>query len=207
MNVANRGSVDSPGRSFLESYVEGLSGLIAGLDLEGIQGLADVLDEACGDGKTVFCVGNGGSAATALHFATDLSWGRRDVSEERPRAVSLTANSPLMTALSNDVGYADVFVEQLRSFFSQGDVVLAISASGNSENVLRAVRYANEHGGVSLGLAGFDGGKMKSACHNCVHVETPAGMYELVEDVHHAICHMVASYLKTKAASRAEAGG
>ena len=188
------------GRSFLRDYVQSLTGLVSVLDLEVLQRVADTLDGACRRGSTLFCVGNGGSAATASHLATDLSWGRRGTGEERPRALSLTANVPLMTALSNDVGYADVFVEQLRGLFGDGDVVIAISASGNSENVLRAVRYANEHAGISIGLVGFDGGKMKAACHACIHAETPPGMYELVEDVHHAVCHMLTSYVKHKAA-------
>ena len=189
------------GGDFLEDYVHTLGGLVSGLDLELIRQVGETLDQARQRGSTVFCVGNGGSAATASHFSTDLAWGRRTAGETRPRALSLVANVPLMTALSNDVGYADVFVEQLRGLFDEGDVVLGVSASGNSENVLRALRYAGEHRGTSIGLVGFDGGKMRSACHQCVHIETPPGMYELVEDVHHAICHMVTGYVKQRAAN------
>ena len=198
---------DMSGRDFLRGYMRTVVGLASTLDLEAVERLGEMLDDTCRKGRTVFCVGNGGSAATASHFSTDLSWGRRTAGEERPKVVSLTSNSPIMTALANDVGYANVFAEQLRGLFEDGDVVFAISASGNSENVLRAVQYANEHGGVSLGLVGFDGGGLKSACHACVHVETPAGMYELVEDMHHAVCHMLASYQKRKAAHRASDGG
>ena len=150
--------------------MEGLAGLVSGLDLAIVERVADSLEETCHKGRTVFVVGNGGSAATALHFATDLAWGRREKDVKRPKALSLTANTPTMTALANDVGYANIFVEQMRGLFADGDMVFAISASGNSENVLQAVRYANDHGGVSLGLVGFDGGKMRSACHACVHV-------------------------------------
>jgi D-sedoheptulose 7-phosphate isomerase len=120
--------------------------------------------------------------------------------------VSLVANVPLMSALANDVGYADVFLEQLRGLFREGDVVVAISASGNSENVLRAARYANDHGGTSIGLTGFDGGKLKECCRVCVHVPTPGGVYELVEDIHHVVCHMLANYVKYKAAHRSGGG-
>ena len=188
-------------------YFGYLGELLGKLDYRAIESIVDHLDQVRRSGRTIYCVGNGGSAATALHFATDLSWGRRMSGEERPRATSLTANSPLMTALANDVGYADVFVEQLKGPFLEGDAVFAISASGNSENVLKAVRYANEHGGISIGLAGFDGGKMKSACHACLHVETPAGMYEAVEDVHHAVCHMLSNYLKSKSRNTAVQNG
>ncbi len=195
------------GHTFLQGYARSLTGLVSVLDLDILEKVAETLGEACRRGGTVFSVGNGGSAATASHFTTDMAWGRRGVGDERPKALNLTSNVPLMTALSNDVGYANVFVEQLRGLFDDGDVVFAISASGNSENVLRAVQYANENGGISIGLVGFDGGKMKSACHACVHIETPMGMYELVEDVHHAICHMLTSYLKRKAAQRSPSGG
>jgi D-sedoheptulose 7-phosphate isomerase len=114
--------------------------------------------------------------------------------------VSLVANVPLISALANDIGYAEVFVEQLRGLFKEGDLVVAVSASGNSENVLRAARYANDHGGTSIGLVGFDGGKLRDCCHICVHVPTPVGAYELVEDIHHIVCHMLANYVKYKAA-------
>ena len=193
----------SSAREMLSSHVGDLSSLIEALDLEVVQRVGDLLDRACQRGNTVYCVGNGGSAATALHIAADLSWGRRMGDEKRPKALSLVANSPVMTALANDVGYADVFAEQLKGLFDDGDVVVAISASGNSENVLRAVEFANNKGGTSVGLAGFDGGKLKDASQICIHVPTPPGAYELVEDVHHAVCHMLANYLKFQAAQRA----
>ena len=101
---------------------------------------------------------------------------------------------------ANDVGYSDVFAEQLKSLFRDGDVVIAISASGNSENVLKAAQLANDRGGVSIGLVGFDGGRLKHICHLCIHVPTTDGAYELVEDAHHSICHMLANYLKFAAA-------
>ena len=194
-------------KDLLSSHVKSLSGLMSALDLEAVEQVAELLDQKCREGSTVYCVGNGGSAATASHIAADLSWGRRMGDEQRPRAISLVANAPIMTALANDVGYSDVFAEQLKGLFRVGDVVIAISASGNSENVLRAVDFANRHGGSSVGLVGFDGGKLKDACHISVHVPTPLGAYELVEDVHHAVCHMMANYLKYQAAHRAGDSG
>ena len=191
------------GRELLIRHVEALQGLVSALDLAAVERAAESLDEAYHGGNTIYCAGNGGSAATASHLATDLSWGRRTENQSRPRAISLVANVPLITAVSNDMGYASVFLEQLTGAFRAGDVLVAISASGNSENVLRAVQFANEHGGSSVGLVGFDGGQLKGLCHVCVHVPTPIGAYELVEDVHHAVCHMLANYLKYTAARRA----
>ena len=191
------------GADLLMSHVEALKDLMSALDLEAVERVAKHLDQKCREGSTVFCTGNGGSAATASHLTADISWGRRMGNEQRPRAMSLVANTPIMTALANDVGYSDVFVEQLKGLFRSGDVVIAISASGNSENVLRAVDFANNHGGSSIGLVGFDGGKLKDACHLSIHIPSPLGAYELVEDVHHAVCHMLANYLKYQAAQRA----
>ncbi len=195
------------GAGLLKSHVEALRDLMSALDLEAVEQVAKHLDQKCREGSIVFCTGNGGSAATASHLAADLSWGRRMGNEQRPRAMSLVANTPILTALANDVGYSDVFVEQMKGLFRSGDVVIAISASGNSENVLKAVDFANNHGGSSIGLVGFDGGKLKDASQLCVHVASPVGAYELVEDVHHSVCHMLANYLKYQAAQRASASG
>ena len=183
---------------YSRSYAAYLSRLMSGLDFQLVQKISDIFEEARQKGKTVFCVGNGGSAATASHLATDLGWGTRIEGAARSRAISLTDNVPYLTAIANDAGYENSFVEQMRGLFQQGDILVAISASGNSENVLRAIRYANENGGVSIGLAGFDGGKMKSECQLCLHVETKAGEYGPVEDVHHSICHIVTTYLRLK---------
>ncbi len=113
-----------------------------------------------------------------------------------PKAVSLTTNSSILTALSNDIGYDLVFVEQLKPLLQENDIVFSISASGNSPNVVKAIEYANSVGAITIGLSGFDGGRMKSACQKSIHIQTDYDEYELVEDIHHAICHMLASYLK-----------
>lgn len=187
------------GLDVLRSHVDDLKACLSSMDLDLLARIGDLLDESCLNGRTIYCVGNGGSAATASHLATDLFFGRRLNNEVRPKAISLVSNSPLITALSNDIGYDDVFVEQLRGHCQQGDIIVAISASGNSRNVLKAIDFVKEIGGIAIGLVGFDGGELKQGCDLCVHVQTGAGKYELVEDVHHAICHMLANYLKHKA--------
>jgi len=195
------------GHDLLRQNVEALQSSLSALDLAELEKAAELIDEQCRQGNTVYCIGNGGSAATAAHLATDMFFGRRLSGELRPRAVSLVSNVPLMTALANDVGYEDVFVEQLNGLFNKGDVVIGISASGNSENVLRAVDFARANGGSAVGLVGFDGGNLKKRCDIPVHVPTPLGAFELVEDVHHSICHMLANYLKFKAKQRQSNGG
>ena len=190
------------GADLLQKHVEALNGLLSKLDLGTVEQVSDILYGACLSGNMIYCAGNGGSAATASHLATDLYWGRRLEGESRPKAVSLVSNTPLLTALGNDVGYDGVFVEQLKGLFEEGDVLVGVSASGNSENVLRAVDFANARGGTSVGLVGFDGGKLAGICKASIHVATPVGAYELVEDVHHAVCHMLANCLKFKATER-----
>lgn len=190
------------GADVIRNHVEALTSLLAGLDPKAVEQAGEVLDEACLRDNTIYCAGNGGSAATASHIATDLFWGRRLQGEARPRAVSLVSNTPLVTALGNDVGYDRVFTEQLNGVFKKGDVLVGVSASGNSQNVLLAADFANSEGGTSVGLVGFDGGELADRCHVTIHIPTPKGAYELVEDVHHAVCHMLANYLKYKASNR-----
>ena len=187
------------GRDLLAGYVESLQLCLSKLDLSRLESMANIIYEAAVKGHSIYCIGNGGSAATASHMATDLFFGRRLKGEQRPKAISLAANVPLMSALSNDVGYDDVFVEQLNGLLSPGDILFAISASGNSENVLRAVDFTTSNGGMAIGLVGFDGGSLKGRCAMCLHVPTEVGNYEFVEDVHHAACHMIASYVKYRA--------
>ena len=182
--------------SYIQQYAYDLSELINSIDTKQIELISNTLHTACQNQKNIFCIGNGGSAATSSHFATDLSWGRGKESQDRPKAVSLTTNTSILTALSNDIGYEQVFSEQLRTFLEEGDVVFAISASGNSPNIVEAVEFANYNGGITIGLVGFDGGNMKSICQQCIHIQTPVGSYELVEDVHHAICHMLSTYTR-----------
>lgn len=180
----------------IQNYINTLSELIQRIDSALLESVAETLYTAWQNHQNIFCIGNGGSAATSAHFATDLSWGRNKTDQDRPRVVSLTTNTSILTALSNDIGYDSVFCEQLKTFLEKNDIVFAISASGNSPNVIKAIEYANSVGAITIGLSGFSGGRMKSICQQCIHIDTNQGEYELVEDVHHAICHMLSIYIK-----------
>ncbi len=139
---------------------------------------------------TIFICGNGGSAATASHFACDLAkWTIRPPAR-RVRALALTDNIPIMTAWSNDQSYASVFVEQLISHYRPGDAVVAISGSGNSPNVLEVVDWANQMGAVSVGITGFDGGQLYQIAQVPMRVENYC--MPQVEDAHSMICHALA---------------
>ena len=177
-------------------YVKYIVDVLGRLDWSAVGRVADIFDTARKTGRTVFFVGNGGSAATASHFANDLSFGAQVDGEPPFVAMSLTDNAAVLTALANDRGYEKVFVDQLRNLFRPGDVLVAISASGNSPNLLEAVEYANGHAGTTVGLVGFDGGKMKERCHACIHVATPAGDYGPVETIHLLLDHLLTDYFQ-----------
>ena len=206
MNNLDRFFVESESAAqYARRYVEHLGQLLTRLDFSAVEKFTDLLDNTRRKGQTVFFVGNGGSAATASHWVNDLSIGTQIKGAPYFRALSLTDNVSLLTALGNDRSYQDLFVGQLEVLFRQGDVLVGISASGNSPNVLRAIEYANDHGGTTVGLTGFDGGQMRGLCHLCINVETAKGEYGPVEDVHLVLDHLVTSYLKAR--DRASAAG
>src|SRR5512141_2554399 len=139
----------------ISRYLLQLQSVLAALPEETIERMARVIHTARLEGRTVFIVGNGGSAATASHWANDLCKFTRRESLPPLRALALTDNVPLITAWANDAAYTDIFVEQMANFVQAGDIVIAISGSGNSPNVLNAVRFARARGAISLGLTGF----------------------------------------------------
>ncbi len=140
--------------------------------------------------KFVYLIGNGGSASTCSHFANDLG-------KHGYRAISLADNSAVITRIGNDIGYDKIFVEQLKVFFDKGDTLVAISASGNSPNLVNAVEYANTLGNT-VAIVGFDGGKLAKMCKIVIHTVTEIGDYEIAEDKHLAVCHAVAVRLGSK---------
>ncbi len=161
------------------------------VDSTEVEGLIDILFSAYKDGRKVFVIGNGGSAANASHFAQDLAKGTLvdPNQEKRLRALSLTDNLPFFSALANDEGYDTVFVQQLRTYADKGDVLVAISGSGNSPNVLNAIAYANEHEMHTVGITGFDGGALRQTAHTGVHV--PLNDMCTSESIHSVIFHYV----------------
>jgi D-sedoheptulose 7-phosphate isomerase len=183
------------GADYAQRYVSYLSNLLGNLDVEAVEKTIAIFQKARNDGRTIFFVGNGGSAATCSHFAEDLEYGTRTEGRKPFRVRSLADNTAYVTAVANDEGYENVFVRQLQSHFSAGDVLVAISASGNSPNVLKAAEFANSKGGTTIGMTGFDGGKLKDLCKYCVHVKTVKGAYGPVEDIHLVLDHIISTYL------------
>ena len=188
---------------YASRYAKYLADLLAQLDCESIERVGLVFEDARRNGRMIFVIGNGGSASTASHFANDFAFGTRKAGGKAYRMLSLTDNVAFMTAAGNDVGYDLVFVEQLKTLMNPGDVLVAISASGNSPNVVAAVEYANNHGGITVGLTGFDGGQLRDLADVGVHIATPQGDYGPVEDLHLVLDHLVSSYLVRLTASLA----
>lgn len=174
----------------VESYVEQLTSALGGVDLLQVQAWIDRLARARDEASTIFICGNGGSAATASHFATDLGKGASFGKPHRFRVVALTDSISTITAYANDVGYDVVFAEQLRGMAQSGDVLVTISGSGTSPNIIRAIEAARDLQVDVVALTGFAGGTSGSMAD--IHVNVPSDHMGRIEDVHMALCHMVA---------------
>ena len=146
--------------------------------------------------RTVFVFGNGGSAALASHFACDLAKGTVNGSGKRFKVMALTDNVPLMTAWANDSHYEDIFSEQLANFATPGDVAFAISASGNSPNILKALNKAGQAGLTTTGLTGFSGGQMLALCNACIVV--PCDNMQIIEDLHLCVAHSLFTCIRDR---------
>lgn len=180
--------------SFSRAYFDYLKQILDNIDSQSIARFVQLLLEARQNGNTVFFIGNGGSASTASHFANDLSIGCNDY--DNPfKVVSLTDNISILTALGNDFGYEEIFVRQLRIQSQPGDVLVGISASGNSMNIIKAFEYASDSGIRSVAITAFDGGKMKQVADDGIHVPTDFKEYGPAEDVHMILDHLVTAYL------------
>lgn len=180
----------------IEEYLGKLQQVIAGLDRAEIDALAHIVRRAYDEQRTIFTMGNGGSAATASHYACDLNKGACFKAEKKFRVHALTDSLATILALGNDVDYESIFVEQLKCFCRPGDVVIGISGSGNSPNVLRAIQYANQMECTTVGVCGYDGGKLKPIVSAAVHVR--ADDMQIVEDIHLIVGHILMRVLGTE---------
>ena len=184
-------------QDFSHEYLEYLSKLMAQLDRQSIAKFADLLLDSRESGSTTFFLGNGGSASTATHFVNDISLGSRQF--EKPfRAISLCDNQAVITAIANDDGYENIFLQQLQTLAKAGDTIVCISASGNSKNLIKAMEYASAHNIFIVGLSAFDGGYLKKNCDLNIHIPTKVGEYGPAEDLHMIVCGLVGSYFRKK---------
>jgi D-sedoheptulose 7-phosphate isomerase len=179
---------------YSSGYFTRLNQVLAEVSLDEIEMFIQLLLKARDKGSTSYFIGNGGSAATASHFANDIAIGTRCI--EKPfRVISLCDNNAILTAIGNDDGFDEIFSKQLRVLLKKEDLVVAISASGNSPNLIRAIEFAKKIGAITVGLTAFDGGRLKEMTDFSVHVPTEKGEYGPAEDAHMVLDHLVSNYL------------
>lgn len=182
----------SPVADFASRYRALLSSALDCIDLAKVAEAIEWFREARDTNRHIFVCGNGGSASTASHFACDIVKGASYGQEKRFRIMALGDSMPTMTAYSNDVGYECVFAEQLKNFAAPGDLVMALSGSGNSGNVVNAVEYANSIGCRTIALSGRNGGKLAEKAQLNIHIGEPH--MGRIEDAHMVVCHMICYY-------------
>ena len=181
--------------NFSKNYFDYLKVLIDKLSIENVSKFIELILETRENNKTIFFIGNGGSASTASHFVNDISLGSRQF--EKPfRAISLCDNQAVITAIGNDDGYENIFLQQLQTQAKAGDVLVAISASGNSPNIIKAINWAKDNDLSTVGLSAFDGGMLAKLSDLNIHVPTKIGEYGPAEDLHMVICGLVGSFFR-----------
>ena len=179
----------------IKQYIRELNNTLETLDWDVFELVTKLLVQSLEEGRQVFTMGNGGSGATASHLACDLNKGVHHASGNRFRVICLNDNLPTLMAYANDVSYSEVFRETLKNFLNPGDIVIAFSGSGNSENILNAVDYTNAHGGVSVGFSGYDGGRLARMAHHSI--VAPIQDMQKSEDAHLILTHILMQVLNT----------
>ncbi len=178
-----------------KKYIENLCQILNDINDDELTKFVELVKHAQENQHTVFIIGNGGSASTASHWATDLGKGLHHRKNQGVKALSLSDNVSWISAAANDINYDSVFSDQLRAHGKAGDLLVAISASGNSPNIVKAIHHAKDMGITTLSVVGFDGGKAKEVSNFSVHIPTEHGKYGLAEDVQLILNHFLCDYL------------
>ena len=185
-------------REAIEAYIDLEKRVLSQLDVDAIDEAMQLLEQCMERESTIYIFGNGGSSATASHFQNDFNKGISEHTEKKFRFVCLTDNVPTVMAIANDIGFEEIFRFQLRGHIREGDIVIAISGSGNSPNVINAVEYAREQGCPIIGITGFGGGKLKTLSDISLHA--PINSMQITEDIHMIFDHLMMSvFYKTMA--------
>ena len=179
---------------YFSKYIDTLQEAAHALDRDALAKAVATLQALFARGGTLYVCGNGGSAAVSNHMTCDILKGVQTDTSHTPRVVSLSTAIELVTAIANDLEYAEVFVYQLRSLARAGDALLTISASGNSENVVRAITWARDNGFPTIAMTGFSGGRTAGIADVNLHI--PCENYGIVEDIHQSIMHVLSQYLR-----------
>jgi D-sedoheptulose 7-phosphate isomerase len=179
---------------FTKVYVSELKSILDKIDPSVVSDIVNSINKTIGKKSRIYILGNGGSSATASHMVNDLGAGLRRRKLLNLDIVSLGDNSPVVTAIANDIGYENIFYMQMKGLINVDDVIIAISCSGNSPNIVKAVSYAKELGCEIIGITGFDGGLLKKMSDINFHIDAPKSEYGLVEDAHMILDHIIYSY-------------
>ena len=179
---------------FVDAYAERVSAALASIDRARVAAAAKLLAEAYSSESILYSCGNGGSAAISNHLHCDHLKGVQTDTAFRPRIVSLVSVMETITAIANDISYDEVFVYQLRTMARPGDVLITISSSGDSENIVRAIQWAKDNGVATIALTGFNGGRASAIAD--IHIHVDSDNYGVVEDVHQSVMHMLAQYIR-----------
>ena len=181
-------------RELTLSYLKSLKDCIDEIDLDCLQRVIESIYIAYQNKRQIFIMGNGGSASTASHFVCDLAKGTIVDNQTRMKVISLNDNTAMLSALANDCGYEEVFVEQLRNLLSPKDVVIVITGSGNSPNIIKAVNYAKQHNAITIGLIGFGGGDLAQIVDEQITISSEN--YGHCEDIHLALAHTISQAIR-----------
>ena len=185
---------------FSREYFLYLSKVLESIDEVEINKLGDLFESAREDGNTIFVAGNGGSSTTATTMANDIGFDilKKTGVDKAFRILSLVDNNSVVTAIANDVGYENIFINQLKIHYRSGDSIILISASGNSPNIIKAAQWVKSKGGTIVGFLGFTGGELIDLCNIKIHVKSEAGEYGPVEDAHLIMNHVLAHWFQNK---------
>tara|TARA_B110000090_G_scaffold210096_1_gene270029 strand:- start:3873 stop:4496 length:624 start_codon:yes stop_codon:yes gene_type:complete len=194
MVFPNANSIDL--NNFLTGYMNEIQKGFASIDIANLGKVVETLDSAIKRNSTIYTCGNGGSSSIAEHFVCDFLKGASTGTSIQPIIHSLSSNTATVTAVANDIGYDDIFSFQLDKYGKDGDILLCVSSSGNSPNIIKALSMAKSKNIESISFVGFIGGQAKNISDNCIHI--PNKNYGIVEDVHHSLMHMLAQYIRLK---------
>ena len=181
-------------KEFLRDYSSEITKGFESINIEEIEKIAKLINNTIKQGHTIFSCGNGGSSAISEHFVCDFLKGASTDTSIQPIIHSFTSNTPTLTAVANDISYEEVFSFQLQKYASSEDILISISSSGNSPNILKSIETAKDIGMKTISLVGFDGGKAKEISDYCIHIETDN--YGIAEDLHQSLMHILAQYIR-----------
>ncbi len=181
---------------FFDGYIKRVSEAYHSVDLEKLDKAINIIENCIKNNKTLYVCGNGGSTSIANHFYCDYLKGTSTDTKLKPKIISLSSNTEIITAISNDISYDQIFAYQLERLSDKGDVILTISASGNSDNIVNAINFGRSNDLVTISMTGFEGGRSSQIADINIHVK--GTNYGIVEDSHHSLMHIITQFIRVK---------